>query len=29
MFWFSSPTEPTVFLVWTAVLGFFSEIFFG
>ena len=24
MFWFSSPTEPTVFLVWTAVLGFFS-----
>jgi Na+/melibiose symporter-like transporter len=29
MFWFSSPTEPTVFLVWTAVLGFFSGIFFG
>ena len=25
MFWFSSPTEPTVFLVWTAVLGFFQR----
>ena len=29
MFWFSSPTEPSIFLVWTAVLGFFSGIFFG
>ena len=29
MFWFSSPTEPGMFLVWTAVLGFFSGIFFG
>ena len=29
MFWFSSPTEPGMFLVWTAILGFFSGIFFG
>ena len=29
MFWFSSPTEPSIFLIWTAVLGFFSGIFFG
>ena len=29
MFWFSSPTEPGMFLIWTAVLGFFSGIFFG
>ena len=29
MFWFSSPTEPTMFLLLTAVLGFFSGIFFG
>ncbi|MDP6795264.1 MAG: MFS transporter [Verrucomicrobiota bacterium] len=29
MFWFSSPTEPGIFLFWTAVLGFFSGIFFG
>ena len=29
MFWFSNPTEPGIFLFWTAVLGFFSGIFFG
>ena len=29
MFWLSSPNEPSMFLVWTAVLGFFSGIFFG
>ena len=29
MFWFSSPTEPSIFLAWTAVLGFFSGVFFG
>ena len=29
MFWFSSPTEPGIFLIWTGILGFFSGIFFG
>ena len=29
MFWFSSPEEPIMFLVLTAILGFFSGIFFG
>ena len=29
MFWLSSPKEPSMFLIWTAVLGFFSGIFFG
>ncbi len=29
MFWFTSPEDPTMFLVLTAILGFFSGIFFG
>ena len=29
LFWFCSPNEPTNFLVWMAVLGFFSGAFFG
>ena len=29
MFWFTTPTDATTFLVMNAVLGFFSGIFFG
>jgi len=29
MFWFTSPEDPTLFLGLTAILGFFSGIFFG
>ena len=29
MFWFTSPADPGMFLIMTAVLGFFSGIFFG
>lgn len=29
LFWFCSPNEPTNFLVWMAILGFFSGAFFG
>ncbi|MED5382291.1 MAG: MFS transporter [Verrucomicrobiota bacterium] len=29
MFWFTSPEDPAVFLLLTAILGFFSGIFFG
>ena len=29
LFWFTSPADPGMFLIMTAVLGFFSGIFFG
>ena len=29
LFWFCSPSEPANFLVWMAILGFFSGVFFG
>ena len=29
LFWFCSPSEPISFIVWMAILGFFSGVFFG